>query len=235
MQALQSVPLLRAFSDNTLAELRETTDLVAFLPDDVLFSAGERLSKLYCLLSGTIGATRPRPEGTDDMVDVMLPVGPLCLSAVLLDLPTPVGAYGLTAGRLLTLSASRLRELLASDARLAQPFFNHALREAYEQALENRNLKLRSSAQRLADYLFALIEDPEEKPARFILPFAKELIAGKLGCSPESLSRAFATLQRIGVQTQQSVVIVQDVPALRAFSYMSGRPNRRGPRGVADY
>ena len=235
MEALQSLPLLRAFPDNMLVELRKTAALVLFAPDEAVFPAGERLSELYCLLSGTIGASRPRPEGKDDIMDVLLPVRPLCLPAVLLDLPTPVGAYSLTSGRVLTLSASRLRELLASDARLAQPFFDYALREAHEHALENRNLKLQTTAQRLADYLLGLIEDPEEKPARFILPLPKELVGAKLGCTKEHLSRAFATLQPIGVQTLQSVVIVHDVPALRAFSYLSGRPSRRGPRKVADH
>ena len=230
MAALRSVPLLQSFPDDILAELRETADLMVFAPDEAVFPAGERLSELYCLLSGTIGAVRPSPARKDDLVDVLLPVRPLCLPAVLLDLPTPIGAYSLTAGHLVTLSASRLRALLASDARLAQPFLDYALRDAHEQALENRNLKRRSSAQRLADYLLGLIEDPEETPARFILPLAKELIAAKLGCTKEHLSRAFATLQPIGVQTQQGVVVVHDVPALRALSHASGRPSRRGRR-----
>ena len=125
--------------------------------------------------------------------------------------------------------------MISGDTRLAQPFFDYALREAHEQALENRNLKLRSSPQRLADYLLGLIEDPEEKPARFILPFAKELVAAKLGCTKEHLSRAFATLQPIGVQTQQGVVVVHDVPALRTLSCASGRPSRRGRRRLADH
>jgi CRP/FNR family transcriptional activator FtrB len=206
-----------------MAELRETADLVFCAPNQAVFPAGERLSELYCLLSGTIGVVRPRTEGKDDLMDVLLPVRPLCLPAVLLDLPTPIGAYSLTAGRLVTLPAGRLREMISGDPRLAQPFFDYALREAHEQALENRNLKSRSAAQRLADYLLGLIEDPEEKPARFVLPFAKELIAAKIGCTKEHLSRAFATLQGIGVQTQQGVVVVHDVPALRTLSDASGR------------
>jgi CRP-like cAMP-binding protein len=235
MAALRSVPLLRTFPDDLLAELRETADLMVFAPDEAVFPAGERLSELYCLLSGTIGAVRPRPEGKDDLMDVLLPVRPLCLPAVLLDLPTPIGAYTLTTVRLITLSASRLREMLANDARLAPPFLDYALRDAHEQALEIRNLKLRSSAQRLADYLLGLIEDPAETPARFILPFTKELIAVKLGCTKEHLSRAFATLQPIGVHTRQGAVVVHDVPALRALSHASGRPSRRGRRRLADH
>jgi Crp-like helix-turn-helix domain len=116
--------------------------------------------------------------------------------------------------------------MISGDAGLTRPFLDHALREAHEQALENYSYKLRSSAQRLAGYLLGFIKDPEEEPARFVLSFKKELVAARIGCTQEHLSRAFATLREIGVQTslQQGAVIVHDVPALRAFSYTSGRP-----------
>jgi CRP/FNR family transcriptional regulator, transcriptional activator FtrB len=223
LEALRSLPLLRSFPDNLLAALNETADLVRFAPAEEVFKAGERLSQLHYLLSGSVGATRLNLGEEDDLVDVLLPVQPLCLPAVLLDLPAPIGAYTLTAGHLITLSASRLREVIAGDAGLARPFLDYALRQAHEQTLENSNLKLRSSAQRLAGFMLGLIEDPEEKPARFVLPFKKELVAVRIGCTQEHLSRAFATLREIGVQTWQGAVLVHDVPALRAFSYTSGR------------
>ena len=183
LEALRSLPLLRSFPDDLLAALNETADLVRFAAAEEVFKAGERLSQLHYLLSGSIGATRLSLGEEDDLVDVLLPVQPLCLSAVLLDLPAPIGAYTLTAGHLITLSASRLRELIAGDAGLARPFLDYALRQAHEQTLENSNLKLRSSAQRLAGFMLGLIEDPEEKPARFVLPFKKELVAVRIGCT----------------------------------------------------
>jgi hypothetical protein len=79
-------------------------------------------------------------------------------------------------------------------------------------------LKLQSSAQRLAEFLLGLINDPAETPARFVLPFEKQFLAGKIGCSQENLSRAFATLRKLGVETQRGVVVLKDVPALRRFA-----------------
>jgi CRP/FNR family transcriptional activator FtrB len=218
-ETLRLLPLLQAFPDHLLGTLNETADVMVFGPEEEVFQAGERLSKLHYLLSGQIGTTRPRPGEEDDLVDVLLPVRPLCLPAVLLELPAPFGAHTLTAGQLVTLSASRLGEMISNEPRLARPFFEYALRETHEQALEISDLKLKSSPQRLADYLLGLINDPEEEPARFVLPLGKELIAAKLGCTPESLSRAFATLKRIGVRTHQSAVVVSDVPALRAAAH----------------
>jgi hypothetical protein len=38
------------------------------------------------------------------------------------------------------------------------------------------------------------------------------------GCTQENLSRAFAVLRSHGVETQQGVVVLRDIPGLRAFA-----------------
>jgi CRP-like cAMP-binding protein len=230
LQTLRALPLLQAFPDRLLAALERTARQVHFGSGEVMFRADEPLDELHYLLSGEIGATRPRLADREDVVDILLPVRPLCLPAVLLGLPAPIGARTLTGGHLITLSAGQLREMLASDPGLMPPIFDYALREAHERASENYNLKLRSAPQRLADFLFGLIEEPAEKPARFVLPFEKELIAMRVGCTQANLSRAFAKLRRIGVQTRRGVVIVHDVSALRTVAYASGQPTRRRGR-----
>ena len=170
--------------------------------------------------------------GDDDraLVDILLPVRALYLPAVLLDLPVPAGALTLTTGRLITVSTTRLRQVVDSDLGLARPLLDYALWEAHEQALEIRSLKLRSLSQRLTEYLLGLIEEPEETPARFVLPVSKELLAAMLACSKEHLSRAFAALRRFGVETERAVVVLRDVPALQDYIRT---PTRREP--VAAY
>ena len=104
---------------------------------------------------------------------------------------------------------------------LATLFLDHAFDDLQAQSREIRHLKLRSSVQRLAAYLLDLIPDPALTPARFVLPYEKQFLAGKIGCSQENLSRAFASLRRLGVETQRSIVVLRDVPALRKFAGMS--------------
>ena len=58
-----------------------------------------------------------------------------------------------------------------------------------------RDLKLRTAAQRLGCYLLARVKDGEAVKADFRLPFDKGLLAARLGCRQENLSRAFATLR----------------------------------------
>jgi CRP/FNR family transcriptional regulator, transcriptional activator FtrB len=116
----------------------------------------------------------------------------------------------------------KLRQSVEGRAGLARSFLGGALREAQEQAQDIRSLKLQSSPQRLAAYLLGLITDPNESPARIVLPFEKRRLAARVGCAEENLARAFAALRSIGVVTERSVVIARDVPALRAFASASG-------------
>ena len=222
LETLRSLPLFADLSAKDLTDLDRAADLVRFGPDETLFEAGDQLSELNYLLIGQIGATGPQSADDNTLVDVMLPVRPLCLPAVLLGLPAPVGAYTLTAGRLITFPACGLREMVHRSPGLARSFLDGALREVHEQAQDIRSLKLQSSSQRLAAYLLGLIMDPNESPARIVLPFEKRRLAAKIGCKEENLSRAFAVLRPMGVATQRSVVIARDVPALRAFACASG-------------
>jgi CRP/FNR family transcriptional activator FtrB len=227
LRLLRSLPLLRSCPAEILAALQEAAGNVAFGADEDLFQAGDRLSEVIFLVDGQIGITRPRLVAGYDFVDVQLPVRVLCLPATLLGVPTYVGARALTFGRLITLPVTPVREMIGNHSKLAQSLFDCALREAHERSREVYDLKLRSTAQRLAQFLLELIEDPAEIPARIVLPFRKEFLAMKVGCTHENLSRAFAALRGIGIQTQQRVVIVSNIPGLREYALESGRPTMR--------
>ena len=79
-------------------------------------------------------------------------------------------------------------------------------------------LKARTGAQRVAGFLLELCE-AEKGPATVVLPYDKNLIAGRLGMKPESLSRAFSRLRRdAGVRVAANVATIRDVEALQRFA-----------------
>ena len=91
-------------------------------------------------------------------------------------------------------------------------------------------MKLRSSAQRLAAFLLRLAEDTDVRPARFVLPYEKRFLAAKIGCTQENLSRAFAALRPLGVESQRGAVVISDVEALRTFARLPpATPDANGP------
>jgi CRP-like cAMP-binding protein len=78
-------------------------------------------------------------------------------------------------------------------------------------------LKAQSGVQRVAEFL-ASLSLAEQGHCAVVLPYDKLLIAGQLGLTPESLSRAFAKLRGVGVVVDASHVVVKDVAKLRQLA-----------------
>jgi CRP/FNR family transcriptional activator FtrB len=109
---------------------------------------------------------------------------------------SPTGARTITSSRLVLISAHELRATIRRKPAVGLAFLDLALAGLPRQTVDLCNLKLPSSVQRLALFLLEMV------PARFVLPYEKRFIAAKIGCSQENLSRAFAALRQVGVETK---------------------------------
>jgi CRP/FNR family transcriptional activator FtrB len=216
-EALRALPVVGECSDDQLGWLNEASDLVRVGPDEDLFLEGEILQELTFLVVGQVGAIRSHPGGRAHMLDVLLPVRPLYLAATMLGSPTPAGARTVTSARLIVFPVGRVRAMIRDDPALGQRLLDYSLHESQVLMQEVYALKFRSAVQRLAAYLLDRVNEAELSPPRFVLPFEKRMLAAKIGCSQENLSRAFATLRRIGVETQRGIVLVRNLAALREF------------------
>ena len=217
IDALAALPLFAHFGTSQIDALNELADLARVGPDEELFREGDRLDELHILLAGFVTETHAHHDG-DALTDVVAPVRPIGFASAMLGAASPTGARTITSARLIVIPAAELRAMIREEPELAMPFLDHALARMREQTLELCQMKLRSSVQRLAAFLLGLVEDPEMNPARFVLPYEKRFLAARIGCTQENLSRAFAALRRLGVETQRGIVVLRDVPALRAFA-----------------
>jgi CRP/FNR family transcriptional activator FtrB len=133
-------------------------------------------------------------------------------------MPYLMSATTVTPVRLLTLRAPALRALIRTEHDLSIALLGAMARDFRSMVRQVRDLRLRSAAQRLGCYLLALAPDDTAREAKFRLPFDKSLLASRLNCRQDSLSRAFATLREFGVETHGSAVALHDMPRLKAFS-----------------
>jgi CRP-like cAMP-binding protein len=216
--------LLAPFSEVEIAALNEVADLARVGPDEALFRQGERLEALHILLAGHVAEMHAHREG-DAFTDVIGPVSPIGFAPTLLGLATPTGARTITSARLILIPVAALRRMIGENPSLLSPLLEHALVAVQRQTMAICDLKLKSSTQRLAEFLLGLAEDAEMSPARFVLPYEKRFLAAKIGCSQENLSRAFAALRRLGVETKSSLVVIKDVAALQAFAGLTPQEN----------
>jgi CRP-like cAMP-binding protein len=75
-------------------------------------------------------------------------------------------------------------------------------------------LKVMTGVERLSTYLVDLV-DSHDGALEVYLPFDKVVLAARLGMKPESLSRAFSKLRKLGVTSELRRVTVPDVEQLR--------------------
>jgi CRP-like cAMP-binding protein len=218
VEALRGLPILANCTPAMLARLNAVSDLARLGPDEVLFRQGDRGNELNILISGYAVTTRLQPNGDEAVVDVIEPITPIGLPAALLDGASPIGSRTVTSARVLAIAAAELRSIMQRSPPLAWSILDHALTKLQDQTLENAGLKLQTAAQRLANYLLSLVGESDVSPARFVLPFEKRLLAAKLGCSQENLSRIFGTLRSVGVTTRDKAVVVRSVPALQQYA-----------------
>jgi CRP-like cAMP-binding protein len=219
LEALQNLSLLASCPPAALARINAASDLARLGPREVLFREGDQVTELNILISGYAVTTWLQPGGNDGaIVDVVEPIKPIGLPAALFGGASPFGAQTITSARIIVIDAAELRATIRRLPSLESAFLDHALSELQMLSIENARLKLRTAAQRLAEYLLSLIKEPDVSPARFVLPFEKRFLAPKLGCSQENLSRIFAALRSIGVSTQGGVVVVRSVTALREYA-----------------
>ena len=80
-----------------------------------------------------------------------------------------------------------------------------------------KDLKLRNSTERLANYLLRQQKAQGVGP-EFDLPLEKRRLASFLGMTPENLSRAFKSLQAYGVAVNGNRITIADQPHLERLA-----------------
>jgi CRP/FNR family transcriptional activator FtrB len=139
------------------------------------------------------------------------------IAAVLLDRVYLKSARALSPTRILMIPAELVRRYFQEDAAFARSLAVE-LALAYRMVVkELKNQKLRSSIERLANWLIAH-DAATGGTGRFELPFDKKVLASRLGMAPEVLSRSFAALAPYEVVVTGPQVALNDLEALRRLA-----------------
>lgn len=190
--------------------------LQVFPPQLTLFETGQRADFLHVLVDG-LAELYVTASGRDTTMRIVEPVNSFILAAVVTDLPYLMSARTLVASRVLLVPAALMREVIRKDTALMQATM-HELALGYRDFVRAlTDLKLRQSAERLANHLLDYSAQRGGTTA-FELGGEKRMVASLLGMTPENLSRAFATLRNHGLEISGARVQITDRAALAAFA-----------------
>jgi CRP/FNR family transcriptional activator FtrB len=181
-----------------------------------LITEGEPADFLHVVIEGAVELYAGW-SGQETSMATVRPVSTFILAATIRDAPYLMSARTLERSRIALIPSQDVRAAFDRDGDFARAIVAE-LAQCYRSVVKTtKDLKLRTSLERLANYL--LREQRRQNGAdAFELPYDKKRIASFLGMTPENLSRAFRSLEPYGVDINGARVIVRNQAELEHFA-----------------
>jgi CRP/FNR family transcriptional activator FtrB len=190
-----------------------------FPPQIELITEGEPSDFLHVVLSGSVDLFS-NWNGRDTSLATVRPISTFILAATIKTAPYLMSARTLEKSRVVLIPSQDVRAIFDVDGNFARAIVTE-LAQCYRAVIKTqKDLKLRTSLERLANYLLRQQKRSGGGPA-FDLDFEKRRLASVLGMTPENLSRAFKGLQPYGVSVDGTRITIGDQADLERFA----RPN----------
>lgn len=197
--------------------LLDAARVVDLARGNVLFHHGDAANAIHVVADGWMKLYRIAPNGAEAVVGVMTRGQSFGEPITLRRAAYPVTAEAVTRCELIAVPAGVFLDMLKTHPEVAISILSATFMHLQGLVEQIEQLKARSGAQRVAEFLLELCPEGAES-ATVVLPYDKALIAGRLGMKPESLSRAFARLRELGVRVNQSSAAITSVSRLQALS-----------------
>lgn len=214
---VRNLPLFHEVAQAHFDDLTAAALLQKFPPHVVLINEGDLPDFLHIIVEGSVELFATH-EGRETTIDIIRPITTFILAAVIRDDVYLKSARSLTEAHILMLPAGKVREVFSQDAAFARAVVNElALRyRGVVRALKNE--KLRSSAERLANWILAS-DTQQGRGGHVALACDKRTLASQLGMTPENLSRNLSLLSKHGIRSGAREIVIEDRPALSAFAH----------------
>lgn len=213
---VKALGLFETMSDQSFEQLMQGAYLQTFPAQLTLLHEGDPADFLYVLVEGAVELFAAA-NGREQTMAVVRPVETFILAAVLKDAVYLMAARTITRSRILLVPSADVRRAFEADEAFARAIVTELASRYRSVVKEHKNIKLRSSVERLAN---RLIRYEAEQGRRGVveLQYEKRILASLLGMTPENLSRAFKTLKPYGVDVDGMTVRLKDMKALEILA-----------------
>ena len=210
---LQTVPPLCRLPQASRERLLASAIQHRVAAGTVLFEQGELPTFQIVVLAGSVQLFGRSTQGREVLVEVARAPDLIIPAAVVTGAPYLMQARVPESSRLLLIPAALFRDTLLQDPLLAHEVIDALARQFRRMVRQVKNLKLRSSVQRVGCYLLTLSKR-QGTPGQAVLPYEKNLIASELGITRESFSRALANLEQAGIRVNGQTIMIVDATRL---------------------
>ena len=176
----------------------------------------------YLVRAGRIQLSVSNSEGVVKVLEIISPGGAFGHAVMFLREPYPVDATALVDSHLVFVPDKAVDRLLDEDPAMARLMLASMAKRLQAKVQDIAMLSLQSATQRIIAYVLGAMRDDAgaADPSTTVeLPALKQVLASRLGMTPQTCSRAVRTLSAAGLLTMDgSVVHIPDVAALDAYA-----------------
>ena len=213
---IRELHLFSEVADDQFMTLMRGAYVQNFPPRIELITEGDSSDFLHIVLSGSVDLFSTW-NGRETSMATVWPVSTFILAATIKDAPYLMSARTLEKSRIALVPSQDVRIVFDADQCFARAIVSE-LAQSYRSVIKaQKNLKLRSSLERLANYLLQQQKHSDDV-TEFDLRFEKRRLASVLGMTPENLSRAFKALRPYGVSIEGNHIEISDLEDLKRFA-----------------
>lgn len=228
-QTASEAVLLASMPEDLAENILTQSEIRSFERGTSIFHQGDSAECLYIVLEGRIKLYRLSQNGAEAVVEVITKGRGFAEAPAFQEGEYPVSAEAVTNSRVLQISASLILGMMRERPELCMAILATTFRHLHALTAQIEQLKVQTGTQRVAAFLLNLCS-VDQGACTVTLPYDKVLIAGRLGLTPESLSRAFARLRQVGVAIKDSQAAISEVQHLRAYIEEDGATAGRRPQ-----
>lgn len=211
---LRPSPLLDELSPKVRNCLLTRSRKQVFARGQTISLEGGACHSLKIILDGWVKLYRVTPSGHEALLAALGSGQSFDEVAALQGLPNAANAEAVTECDILFVDISTMCACHNARRQLAAAVLSAASSHLQMMMDDLGELKVLTGYQRLCSFLLRL-SDRNGAQSSLDLPFDKVVLASMLGMKPESLSRAFGKLRKIGVESEYKSVTIRDFGRLR--------------------
>lgn len=218
IRRIRSLPLFEGLAPQVLDDiLSEGVVRVRSRGTEVFFE-GDPADRFFIVLSGWVRLYHMNESGHVTTVEIFGPGESFAEGAMHMKTGYPASAEIIATGRLLEIPTHSFKSRLRADPDLALNMLGSMAIRLKGFITRQERMETLSAPQRVATFLLRFVDAEATGGAIVELPYDKQLIAGRIGMTPETLSRSFHRLGDIGVTVQADEIHIENVRQIREFA-----------------
>ncbi|KZB56350.1 cyclic nucleotide-binding domain-containing protein [Thalassospira xiamenensis] len=213
---IRDLRLFADMSDDSYSALMRGAYVQTFPPHLKLISEGDQSDFLHVLVSGVVELFASW-DGRETSMVMVKPVSAFILAATVRDERYLMSAKTVEKSKIVLIPSQDVRKIFDLDAGFARSVVVELAASYRLMVKTSKNLKLRSSMERLANYLLCRCHENGNGES-FDLGLGKRQLAAFLGMTPENLSRNIKGLKPHGVTIFGDLVVISSISKLEKFA-----------------